>query len=260
MSAAQCARDDRIVEEVRLGEWKVKGDKFDQSRCIYFNEDQKQECERHESCGSNCTYENPIVDCENCPELQDIKVASVQKHSNYRTTKNGLAVNDIMLIKLSRPAVYNRLVQPVCLPPPDFDNLLGEEGHTPGYFKHQNVLVGWGATYHEDYEETRQTASSDQQKLTTPLLSNNECIDLLKRLANVTFEISVEKHLCAGGVLGEDSCLGDAGGPLLGRERPDDPFTLIGVMSSGTSRCGLEAPTIYTRVSHYRNWILSHMN
>ena len=172
-----------------------------------------------------------------------------------------MGVHDIMLIKLSRPAVYNRLVKPVCLPPPDFDNLLGEEGHTPGYFKHQNVVVGWGKTYREQHTYTRQTQSSDQQKLTTPLLSNNECIELFKNISGgVVFDVSIEAHLCAGGVQGEDSCNGDSGGPLLGRELPDDPYTLIGLVSGGTRRCGLAAPAIYTRVSHYRNWILSHMN
>lgn len=259
VTAANCVGYNDI-EEVRLGEWKVKDvDQFDQTYCKYFNEKQKQECESHQLCGSNCTYENPIVDCETCPELQDIKVASVKKHPSYKITKNGIAVNDIMMIKLSRPAVYNRLVRPVCLPTPNFDNLLGEGGHTPSYFKHQNVVVGWGRTYHLD-NTNKQTFSSYQQKIITPLLNNNECIEMLKRLSNITLEISVEEHLCAGGVQGEDSCNGDAGGPLLGRELPDDPFTLIGVVSSGTKRCGLGAPTIYTRVSHYMNWILSNMN
>merc|ERR1711971_1159561 len=191
VSAAHCVDDGEDLEEVRLGEWKVKDvDKFDFRSCTYFYESQKQDCERHRFCGAgkrrgniDCTYKNPNVDCddcEDCPELQDIKVASFQKHPNYRQNQDGVAFNDILMIKLSRPAVYNKLVKPVCLPSPTFDNLLGEEGHTPGYFKDQSVVVGWGRTYREDYQETLQTASSNQQKLTTPLLSNGECIDLFK--------------------------------------------------------------------------------
>ena len=262
VSAAQCDdHDDEVVEEVRLGEWKVKDvDKFDQRNCKYSNEDQKQDCERHQLCGTNCIYENPLSDCETCPELQDIKVATVRKHPNFRKTKDGIPVDDIMLIKLSKPAVYNRLVKPVCLPPPDFDNLLGEERHTPGYFKHKNVVVGWGKTNNTQYYYYNSVASY-QQKLTTPLLSNDECIEQFKRLVpEVSVEILLEEYLCAGGVQEEDSCSGDSGGPLIGREQPADPFILIGVVSLGTKPCALGAPTVYTRVSHYRSWIINHMS
>ena len=259
MSAAQCGRDDRIVEEVRLGEWKVKDvDQFDQTHCRYFNEDQKEDCETHYLCGSNCTYENPLknlLDCETCPEVQDIKVATVWKHPNFTIRKDGIPDNDIMLIKLSTPAVYNRLVRPVCLPPASFDSLLGEEGHSPGFFKHGNVVAGWGSTqtYRGDF------GIGVPQKLITPLLSNEECIESFERLGLRFGSISVEGHLCAGGEIDKGSCTGDAGGPLMGREKPADPYTLIGVVSLGTSKCEIGAPTIYTRVSHYRNWILIHM-
>ena len=47
---------------------------------------------------------------------QDIKVAEVIIHPDYGLTPHSLAENDIMLVKLSRPAVYNNFVQPVCLP------------------------------------------------------------------------------------------------------------------------------------------------
>merc|ERR1712179_671387 len=141
LSAAHCVDDDDEVGEVRLGEWKVKDvNKFDHRYCKYFSEDQKQDCENHRFCGSSkrrgnldCTYENPNVDCMDCPELQDIKVALVKKHPNYGQNQDGVSINDIMMLKLSWPAVYNKLVKPICLPLPDFDNLLGEEGHTPGY-------------------------------------------------------------------------------------------------------------------------------
>ena len=222
--------------------------------CKYFNEDQKQDCETDDLCGGNCTYENPLSDCETCPELQDIKVATVRKHPNFIIREDGIPVNDIMLIKLSTPAVYNRLVRPVCLPPASFDSLLGEEGHAPGFFKHGNVVAGWGSTetYRGDF------GIGVPQKLITPLLSNEECIEGLERFG-LRDGISVEGHLCAGGEIDKGSCTGDAGGPLLGREKPADPYTLIGVVAGGASRCGIGAPTVHTRVSHYRNWIINHM-
>ena len=267
LSAAHCVDDDDELEEVRLGEWKVRDvRKFDHRYCKYFSEDQKQVCENHRFCGSSkrrgnldCTYENPNVDCDTCPELQDIKVASVKKHPNYGKNQDGVTINDIMMIKLSWPAVYNKLVKPICLPLPDFDNLLGEEGHTPGYFKDQSVVVGWGRTYRADYKDTIQVPSSEQQKLTTPLLSNEDCIEIFKTKSGNVLDISIEAHLCAGGVPGQDSCSGDSGGPLIGREDTVNPLTLIGLVSGGSRRCGSGYPAIYTRVSNYRNWILNQM-
>ena len=43
-------------------------------------------------------------------------MAEIKVHPDYGLTPIGLAENDIMLLRLSRPAVYNNFVQPVCLP------------------------------------------------------------------------------------------------------------------------------------------------
>ena len=43
-------------------------------------------------------------------------MAEIKVHPDYGFTAHTIAENDIMLLKLSRPAVYNDFVQPVCLP------------------------------------------------------------------------------------------------------------------------------------------------
>jgi len=35
---------------------------------------------------------------------------------------------------------------------------------------------------------------------------------------------------------------------------------IVGVVSGGTSRCGIGAPGIYTRVSNFRQWIEDNLN
>ena len=50
--------------------------------------------------------------------LQDIPVARSIPHPQYSRTESGLAINDIMLLKLMRPVVYNVSAFPVCLPDP----------------------------------------------------------------------------------------------------------------------------------------------
>ena len=48
--------------------------------------------------------------------VQDVAVAKVITHPEYTTTLKGLAINDIMLLKLEQSVVFNQWVAPACLP------------------------------------------------------------------------------------------------------------------------------------------------
>jgi secreted trypsin-like serine protease len=68
--------------------------------------------------------------------------------------------------------------------------------------------------------------------------------------------------LCAGALAadgsieaGKDSCQGDSGGPLT-REEDGGKRSLVGVVSGGKG-CGAGKPAVYTRVSHYADWIVA---
>ena len=59
--------------------------------------------------------------------------------------------------------------------------------------------------------------------------------------------------------LGEDSCNGDSGGPLVYRPTPDSPWYQVGVVSFGTTKCGVGKPGVYTRLSVFIPWIERHL-
>jgi secreted trypsin-like serine protease len=67
--------------------------------------------------------------------------------------------------------------------------------------------------------------------------------------------ISAETHICAG-VGEQDSCTGDSGGPLVHRPPEGEPVQ-IGIVSWGLGCARRDAPGIYVRVAHYKDWIVS---
>ena len=48
--------------------------------------------------------------------FKDIRVKYELEHPDYQQTVSGLAINDIMLLKLQKPAEFNSYVSPICLP------------------------------------------------------------------------------------------------------------------------------------------------
>ena len=58
--------------------------------------------------------------------------------------------------------------------------------------------------------------------------------------------------ICAGKA-GKDSCQGDSGGPMV-----DSEGKQVGIVSWGYGCADEGYPGVYTRVSHYYDWIVKH--
>ncbi|CAB1333995.1 unnamed protein product [Coregonus sp. 'balchen'] len=122
---------------------------------------------------------------------QFISSSRVIPHPNYSSYNIN---NDIMLIKLSKPATLNTYVQPVALP----------TSCAPAGTK--CVVSGWGNTM----STMSSTADSDKlQCLNLPILSFNDCDNSYPgQITNAMF--------CAGFLEGgKDSCQGDSGVPVV---------------------------------------------
>jgi len=268
LSAAHCHQPGTInqVDFVRVGEWKVVDtDNFDRRSCKYYNEKTKTQCRNDRSCGRFCTRENGELDCQTvggqtrCAEQhQDVNVAKIIRHPRGRKGRTGVYLNDIMLLKLEKPVTYNKFVSPICLPDPSLARDFGEPGRTSLSFG-KPIVAGWGVTQNRsiDHQITPMVASTELRSVQVPVVSINQCNKDFNN--QIQDELHVDIHLCAGGEKDEDSCKGDSGGPLIARESDISPYMVVGIVSGGTTKCGIGAPGIYTRVTTYLRWIRRNM-
>ncbi|NXH22069.1 CTRL protease, partial [Bucco capensis] len=161
---------------------------------------------------------------------QSVQVKTVSRAITNPNWNPNTMNNDITLLRLSSPAQLSSTVSPVCLAPANL-NLPTNA---------QCVTTGWGRV-----NPNSQALATNLQQVTLPLISQSRCMQYWGN--RITSSM-----LCAGGV-GASSCQGDSGGPLVYRN--GNVWTLIGIVSWGTTDCNVNTPAIYTRVSQFRNWI-----
>ncbi|XP_060104353.1 transmembrane protease serine 11A-like [Heteronotia binoei] len=144
---------------------------------------------------------------------------------------------DIAVAQISPPVQFTSDVHRVCLP---------EAGQV---FPDNTTcfVTGWGALRDDgpSVHELRETK--------VKIIGNEIC-----NRREVYNNMITPGMLCAGYLEGgSDACQGDSGGPLV---TPDsrDRWYLVGIVSWG-NECGKpNKPGVYTRVTHYRDWIAAH--
>ncbi|XP_051847391.1 kallikrein-14 [Antechinus flavipes] len=149
-------------------------------------------------------------------------------HPNYNSrTKN----NDLLLLYLQKPVKLTPQVKPI---------QIAKDCANPGT---SCLVSGWGSV-----SSPYVSYPAVLQCLTIKIFSDEDC---RKAYPDVTFPGMV----CAGTYeSGEDTCQGDSGGPLVCNG------VLEGLVSWGMEHCGLtKYPGVYTRLCHYRTWILNEM-
>ncbi|XP_023246174.1 trypsin-1-like [Copidosoma floridanum] len=169
---------------------------------------------------------------------QLVKVAQVFTHEKY---PNGVAPYDIALLKLERPLVFGELVQPIGLPAPD------------SQVTSDVVLSGWGSVTSNGFG-----SPEFLQKVTLPIVDNESCKKAIEALTGSA--PVAPSNVCTGPLTGGVSaCSGDSGGPLI-KVHEDGRKEVVGIVSWGVLPCGtLGAPSVYTRVSSYIDWIANIM-
>merc|ERR1711970_1589622 len=201
---------------------------------------------------------------DDLPPEQDFDITedAFKKHEGYGQVyddnkKN--TVNDIALVKLPRPAIFNEGVKPACLPFQEKEilNYLRIDDLISGLVGRQPTVIGWGKTDADQLRTFNGLGSRILQKLEkVPILSNQQCS---AKGINVNLR---ESQVCAGGIEGQDACRGDSGSGLYIQQSVEDQNTeryLIGIVSFGSRDCGNGKPGVYTRVSSFIPWILKNL-
>lgn len=169
---------------------------------------------------------------------QVVGIEKVTPHQQYSACSYSHNNYDIAILKTTKPMAWIFTkdgfgsVNRICLPHPNDDY---EEG--------ANVTVsGWGVM-----SEGEGTISNSLNAVDVPVVPIDEC--------KVVYGQRVNKdHVCAGLKQGgKDSCQGDSGGPLM-RTRGGQK-ELVGIVSFGYGCAQPGSPGVYTKVSHYIDWI-----
>ncbi|KAL3664580.1 hypothetical protein V7S43_010331 [Phytophthora oleae] len=159
---------------------------------------------------------------------EQIKIVSIMNNPNYESE---LFPNDYAILELEMPSSFS----PAKLAAAD------DSDFAPGK---ATTMLGWG------YTTDNGTVSYELRGVELPLWDDENCTKTMD---------TDNSMVCAGGLVGKDSCERDSGGPLV--LESDSQDVLIGLSSFGPSPCGMQGgPGVYARISHARPWIDSIIN
>ncbi|XP_023689004.1 trypsin-1 isoform X2 [Paramormyrops kingsleyae] len=154
---------------------------------------------------------------------QFISSQKIIRNPNYSSSTLN---NDIMLIKLSKPATLTSYVKTVALP-----SSCAPAGT-------MCLISGWGNTLSSgsNYPDTLRC-------LDAPILSDTSCKN--------AYPGQITTNMFCAGYLegGKDSCQGDSGGPVVCNGQ------LQGIVSWGYGCAQKNKPGVYTKVCNYNSWI-----
>ncbi|KAL7307087.1 hypothetical protein TKK_0000824 [Trichogramma kaykai] len=166
-------------------------------------------------------------------------------HSDYE--RGGLPENDIAVIRVQGSIQFNDRVQPIRLPPADYE--IPDESLV--------TVTGWGSLQIEGGIKP-----SRLQMARMKVQNHEKCTDIWDSaynefLANPYNMVSVIKDgmICLERTTDEQMCDGDSGSPVV-----DDDGYQIGIITFG-GECGPynDLPDVAMRITHYVDWIMASM-
>ncbi|KAI3376207.1 hypothetical protein L3Q82_016717, partial [Scortum barcoo] len=198
------------------------------ARCVFGNEHRMNSCS---SLSSKSNLSNFMVHLgqhsQSGPNSHEVTrgVEQVTCHPSYSYLNNRNC-----LLKLSAPVNLTDYIFPICL----------ASKNSTFYTGVSTWVTGWGRNENNTFPDIL-------QEVNVPVVGNNEC-----RCSYGSY--ITEDVICTGLRDGRKGpCFGDEGAPLVAKK--DSSWFQIGILSSGCPFSG--SPAVYTRVSHYQEWINS---
>uniref|UniRef100_A0A182Q977 Peptidase S1 domain-containing protein n=1 Tax=Anopheles farauti TaxID=69004 RepID=A0A182Q977_9DIPT len=186
------------------------------------------------SCFSSPGATTVLLGASNMTDVEDIVMASeIIVHQAFVPSQN---LNDIALVRLSRPATLSNYIRLARLPNwRQADSLFVSQLAT---------VAGWGALAQNAPEIL---PLNNLHRVNGSVVTNTACN--LQYLGGIA-----ESHVCVSTSNGSP-CQGDHGGPLTVQDA-DGGQTVIGVFSFvSVLGCDLDWPAVYTRLTKYLPWI-----
>uniref|UniRef100_A0A667YPZ8 Plasminogen activator n=1 Tax=Myripristis murdjan TaxID=586833 RepID=A0A667YPZ8_9TELE len=170
------------------------------------------------------------------------QIFNVEKYWIHEKFDNETYDNDIALLKLKTDigicAVNSPEVFPACLPERGLKLPDWTECEISGYGKDKEFSAEFSERVKRGYVR---------------LWPQERCVPDILSGRTITTNM-----LCAGDTRGlDDACKGDSGGPLVCQN--NNRMTLMGVISWGDGCGQKDKPGVYTRVTHYIDWIEGKM-
>ncbi|XP_058836024.1 brachyurin-like [Topomyia yanbarensis] len=161
--------------------------------------------------------------------------AGIVIHAGYTPTN---IRNDIAVVRLNSPIVFNDRVQPARIPAAgDSRQFAGDTG----------TVSGFGRT-----SDASQATSSVVMFTSNPIMTQADCLSSWGGNTNII----QAQNICLSGAGGRSSCNGDSGGPLT---VSDNGSLQVGIVSFGSAAgCSIGMPSVYVRVTFFRDWIVAN--
>lgn len=174
--------------------------------------------------------------------VQTVRVSRIVVHDSYNRID---MQNDLSLMKLEKPLLFNKWVRPICLPGPERSAKKNGDwmwGPAAGKICY---AVGWGAL--------REKGPDPDHLHEVQVPINTRCKHAKDREG---------EEICAGELEGgRDACQGDSGGPLFCKFVMDPRrYYLAGIVSHGEGCARPDEPGVYTRVALFEEWINDSIN
>lgn len=172
------------------------------------------------------------------------QIESIFVHPGY-DSYSGSHRNDIALVKLAQPLNVS-VSHIVRLQSRTLESRFGRPSACA-------AVTGWGSRGRVAGQFSRASRSSADrlQEVHVPIIDNATCAQSAAGRRD-TIDTSM---VCAGYPAGgKDACQGDSGGPLVVPGGPSG-WTQVGVVSFGDGCAAANSYGVYTRVSHFIDWI-----